>query len=507
MARLFISAAHKSSGKTTVSLGLCAALRALGLNVQPFKKGPDFIDPLWLSAAAGRPCRNLDRHTMTEPEILAFYRKHAASADISIIEGNKGLYDGVATDGRDSGAALARLLKVPVVLVVDSQGMTRGIAPLLIGYRSFDPGITIAGVILNKVSGTRHEAKLRSAVETYTDVPVLGAIHRSPTLEIKERHLGLIPANETPEASARIASIAAVVSAQIDVDRLLAIARTASPLRCPRPAARPARPGPRRRVGIARDAAFGFYYTEDMESLAAAGFDPVSFDTLKDRRLPPDLDGLFLGGGFPETHMEALEANGELRGEIRAAVAAGLPVYAECGGMMYLSRSITWQGRSCAMAGALEADAVMHERPQGKGYVLLEETAHSPWPSFAGDGTPVPAHEFHYAGIENLGAETRFAYQVLRGHGVTGRHDGIVTANTLASFSHLRGVGDNPWPWRFAEFMRRCAEMRRTASIGPLVAGSGDAWKCKKLPLPRGDTPRCPSAPPLMLASPSVPAP
>jgi cobyrinic acid a,c-diamide synthase len=308
MARLFISAAHKSSGKTTVSLGLCAALRALGLDVQPFKKGPDFIDPLWLSAAAGRPCRNLDRHTMTEPEILAFYTKHAASADISIIEGNKGLYDGVATDGRDSGAALARLLKAPVVLVVDSQGMTRGIAPLLIGYRSFDPAITIAGVILNKVSGPRHEAKLRSAVETYTDVPVLGAIHRSPTLEITERRLGLIPANETPEASVRIASIAAAVSAQIDLDRLLAIARTAPPLRCPPLAARPARPGPRRRVGIARDAAFGFYYTEDMESLAAAGFDPVSFDTLKDRHLPPGVDGLFLGGGFPETHMEALEA-------------------------------------------------------------------------------------------------------------------------------------------------------------------------------------------------------
>ncbi len=473
MARLFISAAHKSSGKTTASIGLCAALRARGLEVQPFKKGPDYIDPLWLTAAAGRPCRNLDRHTMSEPEILALYGEHAQSADICIVEGNKGLFDGVSTDGRDFGAALSRLLKAPVVLVVDAQGMTRGIAPLLIGYRTFDPGIAIAGVILNKVAGARHEAKLRSAVEGYTDVPVLGAIHRSPEMEVTERHLGLIPVNETREARAKIAAIGAKVASQVDVDRLLAIARDAPRMRNVHAHFGPQRvDGPRRRVGVACDEAFGFYYPDDLDCFAACGFDVIPFDTLNDRRLPPKLDGLFIGGGFPEMHMEGLQANYQLRSEIRAAVAAGLPVYAECGGMMYLSRSIAWQNRRCTMVGAIEADAKMHGRPQGKGYVVLQETAHTPWPSLAGRAGHIAAHEFHYAAIENLAPATRFAYRVVRGQGVAHGYDGIVTANTLASFSHQRGVGADPWPARFATFMRRCAATR--AAI-PIVTSSKES--------------------------------
>ncbi len=464
MARLFISAAHKSSGKTTIALGLCAALRARGLAVQPFKKGPDYIDPLWLSAAAGRPCRNLDRHTMSEPEILSLCTEHARSADIAIVEGNKGLHDGVSTDGHDSGAALARLLEAPVVLVVDAQGITRGIAPLLLGYQNFDRGVVIAGVILNKVSGARHEGKLRSAIETYTDIPILGAIHRSAALAIEERHLGLIPANEAPKAQTRIATIASAVAGGLDLDRLLAIARAASPLRAlPRPIPPATTPGPRRRIGIARDAAFGFYYADDLDGFAASGFDLVPFDTLGDRRLPDGLDGLFIGGGFPETHMEALEANVAMRRDIRDAVAAGLPVYAECGGMMYLTRSITWQGRRCAMVGALAADAVMYGRPQGKGYVVLRETEHAPWPAAAGGGGVIAAHEFHYAAIENLSADVRFAYRVIRGQGIAAGHDGIVVANTLASFSHRRGVGADPWPAHFAAFMRRCAERREAA--------------------------------------------
>ncbi len=382
--RLFISAAHKSSGKTIVSLGLSAAFRSLGLAVQPYKKGPDFIDPLWLTAATGRACRNLDFNTMSRDEILACFTAHAAGADLAIVEANKGCYDGVATDGHDSAAALAHLLAAPVLLVIDTEGMTRGIAPLLLGYRQFDPDLAIAGVILNKVSGPRHEAKLRRAVETYTDIPVLGALHRSPDLAIQERHLGLVPANEAAEANAVIARIAASLGERLDLSRLMAIARTARPLPVfPRSTAA-AWSGPRRRIGLASDAAFGFYYQDDLDGLAEAGCDPVPFNTLTDRRLPPDLDGLFLGGGFPETHMAALEANVELRTQIHAAVVGGLPVYAECGGMMYLCRAISWKGESRAMVGALDADAVMHARPQGKGHVLLEETENAPWPGRTG---------------------------------------------------------------------------------------------------------------------------
>ena len=469
MARIFISAAHKSSGKTIVSLGLCAAFRTRGLSVQPFKKGPDFIDPLWLSAAAGRPCRNLDHHTMSGDDMLALAAPRAAAADVCVIESNKGLYDGVATDGRDSGAALARLLRTPVVLVIDCSGMTRGIAPLLQGYRAFEPDLPMAGVILNKVAGPRHEAKLRRAVEAYTDLPVLGALRRSAALEIRERHLGLVPANEATEAAAVIAAIAAAVADQVNLEALLAAARTAPALPAvAQPAPAPWR-GPRRRVGIATDAAFAFYYPDDLDGLAAAGCDLVPFDTLGDRRLPRNLDGLFLGGGFPEVHADALEANRELRDDVRAAVLGGLPTYAECGGMMYLCRSIRVGGRDYAMAGALAADAVMHARPQGKGYVLLEETEHAPWP--AGSPEPIRAHEFHYAALANLAADTRFAYRVTRGHGIAEGRDGIVAGRTLASFSHRRGVGRDPWPRRFTEFIHRAAAPHAAAPHPP--AGNG----------------------------------
>ncbi|HEY0833116.1 MAG TPA: cobyrinate a,c-diamide synthase [Azospirillum sp.] len=459
MARVFVSAAHKSSGKTTITLGLCAALASRGLAVQPFKKGPDYIDPMWHSAAAGRTCRNLDFNTQTPEEIVGFFRRHALGADVSIIEGNKGLHDGVDPQGRDSGAALAKLLRAPVVLVIDGSGITRGVAPLLMGYRAFDPDVRIAGVILNKVAGGRHETKLREAVETFTDLPVLGAVHRSADLEITERHLGLVPANEEAQSSAVVRRIRDAIAAQVDLDRLLDVARAAPALAVP-PMALPAQAPRTGRLGVARDAAFGFYYPEDLEALAAEGFELVPFDTLRDGALPPGLDALFIGGGFPETHMAALEANAGMRASVRAAVEGGLPTYAECGGLMYLSRSIAWGERRHAMAGALPLDTVMHARPQGRGHVRMRETDAFPWP---GAGGTVSAHEFHYAGVANLDPGCRFAYAVERGHGIDGVHDGIVVHNTLASFTHLRGVGGNAWPNRFAAFIRSCRARARGA--------------------------------------------
>lgn len=461
MSRLFVSAAHKSSGKTTVTIGLCAALAARGLKVQPFKKGPDYIDPMWLAAAAGNPCWSLDFHTQSKDEITALFASRAAAADVAVIEGNKGLHDGVDLEGSDSSAALARLVGAPVVLVVDTGGITRGIAPLLMGYRAFDPTVACAGVILNKVAGPRHESKLRAAVERYVGVPVLGAVRRSPDLEIVERHLGLIPSNEQVEARQVIGRIRTAVAAQVDLDTLLAKARQAPALRLP-----PAGPaatlyhadGPLR-IGVARDAAFGFYYPDDLEGLAAAGAELVPFDTLRDGMLPAGLDGLFIGGGFPETHMGALEANGGLRAEIRQALEGGLPAYAECGGLMYLSRTIAWQGRTAHMVGFLPCDTVMHVRPRGRGYVRLKETGRLPWPG-GGAGHEIPAHEFHYSALVNLDGDVAFAYEVMRGDGIDGRHDGIVVGNTVASYTHLRSVGLVPWAARFAAFCRACRQRR-----------------------------------------------
>jgi cobyrinic acid a,c-diamide synthase len=461
MNRIFISAAHKSSGKTTVCIGVCAALRARGHTVQPFKKGPDYIDPLWLGLAAGRPCYNLDAYLMSGSEICDELARRSRGADLAVIEGNKGLYDGLDLDGSNSNAALAALTGAPVVLVIDARGMTRGIAPLILGYQSFDRNIRIAGVILNQLGGPRHEAKLRAVIAHYTDVPVLGAIQHDDRLAIAERHLGLVPSNEAQAASARIGDIAACVAAQVDLDRLLTLAGQATPLPVLLPAAKSAGHGSPVRIAIARDAAFGFYYPGDIDALQAAGAELVSFDTLHGTALPA-VDGLFIGGGFPETQMDALSANHQLRRELHAAIEAGMPAYAECGGLMYLSRSIEWNGRSAAMVGVIPADIVMHRRPVGRGYVQLRETGKSPWPRAAAASAPlIHAHEFHYSSVENFPPELEFAYDVARGHGVDGRRDGMIYKNLLASYSHLRDVGSHHWAARFVDFVRRCKTGRR----------------------------------------------
>ena len=475
MNRLLISAAHKSSGKTTLSIGLCAALRARGLAVQPFKKGPDFIDPMWLALAAGRDCHNLDFYLMGRDEILRTFAAHAHDADIALIEGNKGLYDGLSLDGSNSNAALATLLETPVVLVIDARGMTRGIAPLILGYQAFDRDIRIAGVILNQLGGSRHEAKLRAVIEHYTDVPVLGAVHHDDNFAIVERHLGLMPSNEATEAKAKIDAIASLVAASVDIDGLTAAAAQAPAL----PAA-PSPPSPLPqggegseplrasradsiRLGIARDAAFAFYYPGDLQALRAAGAELVTIDTLKDSRLP-EVDALLIGGGFPEVFMEQLEANVTLRRQIRQAIENGMPAYAECGGLMYLARGLSWRGKRCEMVGVIPGEIVMHDRPMGRGYVLLRANGNGPWPL---PGTPtspaeVRAHEFHYSSVENLPPDIVYAYEVLRGTGIDGAHDGIVYKNLFACYAHQRDLENNHWTARFVDFVRQCK--KRVAS-------------------------------------------
>jgi cobyrinic acid a,c-diamide synthase len=460
MHRFLVSAAHKSSGKTTVSIGLAAELSRRGLTVQTFKKGPDYIDPMWLSAATGRSCRNLDFNLSAPEQLRIEFARHGAGADICLVEGNKGLYDGLDLQGRNSNAALAQLLDLPVVLVLDARGMTRGVAPLILGYQAFDRSIRIAGVILSRLGGARHEAKLRAVIEHYTDVPVLGAMHEDPRLGIAERHIGLTPTSEDDLAQTRIALLAAAVARQVDLERLLAATRSSAPLPAVAPLARPVRASVR--VGIARDRAFGFYYPDDFEALERAGAELVFFDTLRDARLP-SMDGLIIGGGFPELFMRELEANAALRGEILTAIEAGMPAYAECGGLMYLARSLSWRGDTRRMVGAIPGDVVMHERPVGRGYVRLAATEAHPWRD-RGDGeVEIPAHEFHYSSIEGLGPNARFAYRVARGFGIDGKADGIVVNNLLATYSHLRSIGNYDWAARFVVFVRRRGEERNAA--------------------------------------------
>ncbi|MFV2035191.1 MAG: cobyrinate a,c-diamide synthase, partial [Halocynthiibacter sp.] len=451
---ILIAAAHKSSGKTVVSAGLVAALQAAGTAVQCFKKGPDYIDPMWLAAASGRPCYNLDFNTMTGDELRRLLADRSEGADLALIEANKGLYDGVDLAGCDSNAALAKALKTPVVLVIDTVGMTRGIAPLLLGYQSFDPKVNIAGVILNKVGGARHEAKLRAAVQAYSDIAVIGAVWRHGELEIGERHLGLTTPAETGGLGPMMQSWGRIIGEAVDLDALRTIAAGA-----PRLVAPPAPPAPSAsqpgfagiRIAIARDAAFGFYYPDDLEEFARLGVELIPFDALTASRLPK-AHGLFIGGGFPEIQKAALAKNASLRADIRAAIQGGLPAYAECGGAMYLCRSLSWRDERHDMCGVIDADAVMHERPQGRGYTAYKASAGHPW------GAPgeMAGHEFHYASFENLRAGTRFAHQVLRGHGIDGSHDAIVLHNLVAGFGHLRNSTANPWVARFLSFVKAC---------------------------------------------------
>ena len=462
MGQVLIAAPHKSSGKTTLTLGLCAALRSRGRVVQPFKKGPDYIDPMWLGLASGRPCYNLDLHLMEQQEIRETFAARTAGADLALIEGNMGLFDSLDVAGTQSNAALAALLGTPVILVVDVSGMTRSVAPLLLGYQQFDPTIRIAGIIFNKVAGARHEARLREVAAHYTTLPVIGAVHRDDRLRIDERHLGLIPSNEETEAGRILAEVAAAVADYIDLAALEQIAATA-PLPTASAAVRPAPPH-RVRIGVARDAAFGFYYPDDIEALERAGAELVHFNTLRDTALPA-VDGIFIGGGFPETQMEALAANGAMRAALRDAIESGLPVYAECGGLMYLTRSLRWNGRLAEMVGVVPADTVMSAKPVGRGYTRLRRTDRAPW----APGTTAPefdAHEFHYSHLENLAPGLTFAYEVVRGAGVDGKHDGIVHKNLVASYAHLRDLEGSRWAAQFVDFVARCAARRP----GPIEA-------------------------------------
>lgn len=436
-----------------------------GLVVQPFKKGPDYIDPLWLGRAAGQACFNLDFFTMSHAEIQSCFNTRSTASDICLIEGNKGLFDGLDVAGTDSNAALAKLLAVPVVLVIDTNGMTRGIAPLINGYLDFDSDVNIGGVILNKVGGSRHEGKLRATLERYTDIEVLGAIGRDPALEIPERHLGLVPANESKTADNIIARLSAAVADGVNIDRLLEIAETGS-TRKSTAITHAAVTNLDVRIAIARDAAFSFYYQDDLDAFAGAGAELVPFDTLKDDTLPK-VDGLFIGGGFPEAQLPALAKNQSLRDDIRRQLAAGMPAYAECGGLMYLSQNIRWQDEAFDMVGTVPGNITVESRPQGRGYVVLQETGQGLWPAASGkSGKHIPAHEFHYARLDLYSSEPEYAYDVIRGAGIDGQHDGLIIGNLVAGFVHQRNTTSNPWVERFVTFVRETSNENRINNQG-----------------------------------------
>jgi len=438
--RLLISAARKSSGKTLLTLGLAGALRDQGKTVRLYKKGPDYIDPMWQKAVSGQDSFNLDAYLMGLPACRESFLSHSLGMDLSLIEGNLGLHDGIDPEGEFSSASLARHLEAPVILLLDSTGTNRNLAAIAFGLQKFDPRVPVRGVVLNNVRGPRQEQKQVQAIESYCGLPVLGAI---PSLEapvILERHLGLITPREEDRAATILETLRNLVAAHVDLGRVLALAQAAVPME-PLAEHRSAPPAPSVRIGVAMDPAFCFYYPDNLAALRAHGAELVPFNTLTDPALPP-VDALYLGGGFPESFLTELEANASLRADIAAQIEGGLPAYAECGGMMYLTRSITREGRTGRMAGVIPADVVFQPRPVGFGYAELAPRSEGGWFRL---GREIRAHEFHYSRLINPSPDLRFFYEVKRGAGMGAQVDGILHKNLLASYAHLHTATVPEW--------------------------------------------------------------
>jgi cobyrinic acid a,c-diamide synthase len=431
--RLIIAGTHSGVGKTTVTLALMAALAARGRQVHPFKAGPDFIDPGHHSAVTGRPSHNLDGWMLGEAVNRAIFTRAAADADLSIIEGMMGLFDGSSPVNEiGSTAELAKQLGAPVLLVIDGSAMARSAAAMVSGYAKFDPVLRVKGVLFNRVSSEGHYMLLKEAVERETDVVSVGYLRPDPAMTIADRHLGLVTAMEqgTGEFYGRLAKAAAET---IDLDRIEALAHSGKDLNPEGYEPVKRTHGRKVRIGVARDLAFCFYYPDNLELLEAEGAELVKFSPLNDRVLP-DVDMLYLGGGYPELHGDALTRNVAMRRAIRQFAEQGGTVYAECGGMMYLTQAIRdFAGTSHEMVGLFAAEAVMQKQGLTMGYRTLELSQDC---ILGESGSMARGHEFHYSTLVPRGP-LRYACALRDARGETKGADGLVVENTLALYTHL----------------------------------------------------------------------
>ncbi len=418
--RIVLAGTHSGCGKTTIASGLMAALAARGLAVQPFKVGPDFIDPTHHSAICGRPSRNLDPFMMGEAGVRETFIRGSAGAAIAIIEGVMGLYDGLEGTDIASTAHVAKILDAPVILVVDAEGASRSVHAMVRGYAGFDPEVRVAGVIINRIGSPRHLAM----IEETESLPIYGAVPRRNDLAVESRHLGLAMAAET----GMMARYGAVVEETCDLDAVIGLAASAPPLTDPGMAM--PRQETRVRIGVAEDAAFCFYYADNLERLARVGADLVFFSPMADRL--PDVDALYLGGGYPELHAGALSSS-RCRGDLRRAADDGMPVYAECGGLIYLSERLTADGADYPMAGILPATAEMTGRIQALGYVEARVAGGAP-PVLA-PGSLFRGHEFHYSRLE-CARDARFALELSRGRGIDEGRDGLAAGSAVGQYTH-----------------------------------------------------------------------
>ncbi len=454
MPRLLIAGTSGGSGKTLVSLALLLALRRAGIPVRAFKKGPDYIDAAWLSWAASHPAHNLDTYLMGPGTVCASFVRNATANGVNLIEGNRGLFDGFDAAGTHSSAVLSQCLGAPVVLVINAAKVTRTAAAFVLGCQTLDPHVAIRAVVLNNVNGTRHETILRAAIESACSIPVLGAVPKTTVNPLPERHLGLVPPQEHPEMARIEQELLKLVDGRFDLEALLSIARSAPPLADVPQEPLPAPAAASLKIGFLKDSAFSFYYPENLEELERTGAELIPISALDASTLPEDLNALYMGGGFPETHATALSANRSFLESIRRAALGGLPIYAECGGLILLARALRWRGASCPMAGVFPFEVEGFDTPQGHGYSELRVDTPNP---FLPVGLVLRGHEFHYSHILPGNESGSTVCAVLRGTGCFHDRDFVLTRNVMAGYTHLHALATPDWAKGVLDAGRRFA--------------------------------------------------
>lgn len=483
----YVAAPWRSSGKTTLTVGLARAALRRKLSIQCFKKGPDYIDPQWLAKASGGACYNLDPHLQTTDELELTFTQNQSGMQMTLVEGAQGLHDGLRDDCSDSNASIAQLLNLPVLLTFDSRGMNRTLAALVNGLQSFDSNVTYSGIIVNRVRSERHFRKLDATITQYTDFKLIGSLPESDDIALCEKNLGLVPTKECLESEQVIEATANLLESNCDLDTLFADSDKVKAIS--------AQPIPEFnsvehstecdnvtmangvsidspiRIGLAYDEAFHFYYQDDLNVLRQRGVEIINVSPLCDK-FPEALDGLVIGGGFPERYAKELSKNVDFRQGLRMAVSRGLAVHAECAGLMYLCRSILQNDDVLPMAGCIDADVELLESPVGRGYMRLKECGSNvrPLPNLPTDlstGLQVGlddclyAHEFHHSKL-TFDTTPEFIYHVERGYGIDGSHDGVRIKNVHATYAHFRHTANTPWvDWLLSRINNSSTEMEQ----------------------------------------------
>ena len=479
---LVIAALRGGSGKTIFSVGIISALKNLGQTIAPFKKGPDYIDTGWLALAAGRPCYNLDTFLIKKEIVLHSFLSHILPNDIAIIEGNRGLYDGIDLEGTTSTAELAKFLDMPVILCINATKTTRTMAAVVLGCMQFDPDVKIKGVILNRVAGLRHENILRKSIEHFCGVPVIGAVPKLSNQNFPERHMGLVPTPEHSWAQESIDAMSQVALKYLDLEQIKEIAckrkgdglKESLKVRTSQDRSQNLRISVHDQgfekqnntadkdnqspvIGIIKDSAFQFYYPDNFDALVKEGAELVFISSLTSEDIP-QVDAIYIGGGFPETHAKELAENIRFKEQLKALAENGLPIYAECGGLMYLGEELVLKEKSYPMVGIFPVSYSFSKKPKGHGYTIISVVRENPYFKI---GAEIKGHEFHYSSVLKWrGDDSDLAFSIKRGTGFINKKDGVCYKNVLATYIHIHALGTPSW----AKYMVRNAILYKEKS-------------------------------------------